>query len=1013
MRHIFFKSTSNRILLSFIFTLFLVVTNCKTAPPGLTTPMDGSSSPTSTPTPTPAESTTTQPSPLPNVGHVEVVTQDETSITLRWNKADGFSTYILLNKNNNSMENIDSEETPVTHKVSGLTSGTEYSFTLFTVNQNLNSSGYTFSAVTAPLNTEVFKPVEQNETSITLQWKKVDGISSYIIFSDENTINETLSADNERYTASNLKSAERYNFSLFTVFEYAKSSGNNITAVTAPLNTEVFKPVEQNETSITLQWKHVNSISSYIIFSAEIGINETLSADNERYTVSDLKSAERYNFSLFTVFEYAKSSGNDITAVTAPYNPANSEAVHQNETSILLQWSRVNNTHSYIFSFNNNETNITSLNETIQHRVSHLESGTLYEFKVFALFDDVRSKETNFLAATVPPNVSSVSVTERSLNNAVLKWEKPTKNWAYNLTANGTGVSITPMDRGDSVSYSVSNLLPGTLYTFSVITTFSGLKSTPYNGSFTTKINCESVTWKVTNKSIQGTVEGLFSNASASYNANIHYSSADKNVLFTGLYPGATYEINLMYENLQQCVNNPKVTIIPPLLSGHCEYLDSGYSALIRWIETAGVWTHVMVNISNQFKIIHGGELDVVINELQPAKTYKVSLVSVSGDRHSYPFFFNCKTDDRGVIAGLVMGILIFLILVCVAVFLFLKRPDIISRKKKFIAGSRKAGTKGKPISITKFPDHFHQLSLDENRGFSQEYEDLAPVGTDQTHKAATLPENKAKNRFTNILPYDWCRVKLSTSSPNEVLDYINASYLPGYTRNREYIACQGPLPSTVRDFWRMIWEQKIKRIVMVTNCTEGGRIKCERYWPEELKQSCLYGELLVTLISERKVSNWTLGEFRVKNKSNSEERTVKHFHFTAWPDHGVPQCTEVLIQFRGLVRQHIESDGTKAPTVVHCSAGVGRTGTFIALDVMLQQLEKEGAVSINDFVRRMRQHRSHMVQAESQYIFLHQCIMDSLTHNEKQEENIYENAEMIYENATALRELHNHKSDP
>uniref|UniRef100_A0A673AXJ9 protein-tyrosine-phosphatase n=1 Tax=Sphaeramia orbicularis TaxID=375764 RepID=A0A673AXJ9_9TELE len=225
-----------------------------------------------------------------------------------------------------------------------------------------------------------------------------------------------------------------------------------------------------------------------------------------------------------------------------------------------------------------------------------------------------------------------------------------------------------------------------------------------------------------------------------------------------------------------------------------------------------------------------------------------------------------------------------------------------------------------------------------------------------------------------------------------------------GYNSNREYIATQGPLPSTVNDFWKMIWEQRVKGIVMVTNCTEGGKTKCEQYWPAD-KQPIFHGQLTITLSSEQQETNWTLREFKLKH--SSEERTVKHFHFTAWPDHGVPQGTEVLVQFRGLVRSHIRAEAAGTPTVVHCSAGVGRTGTIIALDVLLQQLEKEKAVDINGFVYKMRLSRSHMVQTESQYIFLHQCIMDILQTNDTSNENIYENADMIYANATALRELH------
>nr|XP_020494280.1 receptor-type tyrosine-protein phosphatase H-like [Labrus bergylta] len=280
------------------------------------------------------------------------------------------------------------------------------------------------------------------------------------------------------------------------------------------------------------------------------------------------------------------------------------------------------------------------------------------------------------------------------------------------------------------------------------------------------------------------------------------------------------------------------------------------------------------------------------------------------------------------------------------------------------------------------------------------------PVGTEQTRKEANLLDNKPRNRFNNVLPYDWCRVKLTSSDANETSGYINANYMPGYNSSREYIATQGPLPSTVNDFWRMIWEQRVKGIVMVTNCKESGKTKCEQYWPGDSKPH-MYGELVVTIRYEQKELFWILRKFTVKHKNSSEERTVKHFHFTAWPDHDVPQGTEVLIRFRGLVRQHIEREGTGAPTVVHCSTGVGRTGTIIALDVMLQQLEKERAVGINAFVHKMRLSRPHMVQTESQYVFLHQCIMDSLQQNERTAEDIYENEYMMYANATALLQFH------
>uniref|UniRef100_A0AAY4D8W1 protein-tyrosine-phosphatase n=1 Tax=Denticeps clupeoides TaxID=299321 RepID=A0AAY4D8W1_9TELE len=263
---------------------------------------------------------------------------------------------------------------------------------------------------------------------------------------------------------------------------------------------------------------------------------------------------------------------------------------------------------------------------------------------------------------------------------------------------------------------------------------------------------------------------------------------------------------------------------------------------------------------------------------------------------------------------------------------------------------------------------------------------------------------------FILIRPDDCSRVKLSVQNHNS--DYINASYMTGYGGiGRQYIAAQGPLPGTVNDFWRMVWEQRSLGVVMVTNCTEAGKVKCEQYWPGDFAPR-QYGGLRVTVLSEQKETDWTLREFEVQNETTSEQRVVKHFHFTSWPDHGVPIGTESLIQFRGLVRNHIGASRNHGPTVVHCSAGVGRTGTLIALDVLLQQLEREKAVGIAALVRRMRLGRPLMVQTEAQYIFLHQCIMDCLQFNgDVPEEPVYENSDMIYANATALREFHSERT--
>ncbi|XP_033963190.1 receptor-type tyrosine-protein phosphatase H-like isoform X2 [Pseudochaenichthys georgianus] len=951
--------------------------------------------------------------------------QTETSITLGWKNVDATFNYTLV-INGEEMNVPASADTEAKHTIPDLTNGTKYNFQLFTVFEYARSTGVNLTAVTAPLNTENVKSVEQTETSITLRWKNVDATFNYTLVINGEEMNVPASADTEvKHTIPDLTNGTKYNFQLFTVFEYARSSGVNLTAVTAPLSAGGFRTVTQNETSITLQWDKVDDIINYTLGLNGKEIIVTPTADIEvKHTIPDLTNGTKYNFQLFTVFEYAKSTGVNLTAVTAPLSAGGFQTVTQNETSITLRWDKVDAILNYRLGLDGKEFNVTGSDNTeVKHTTSKLTSGAKYNFQLFTVFVDVKSTAVNLTAVTVPSTVDSVHVTERSVTNITLMWQRMKNDWDYRLEMNGENRTILQSRTMDEVSHSIPNLEPGTEYPFRVITLFSGLSSIAYEGFTVTGIDCANGNWHVTTSSIQGTVRGLFSSAQASNTSTqMNGSTGNSSVSFSGLYPGATYNVTLQYEKndttFEQCRHT--VTIVPPYLRSSCEYSAAGYSMSIIWNKPEGIWTSVEVNVTGKtHKKLENGEHSLEISGFLPARKYEVSIASVSGDvRSDELFVFSCLTDPRGVIAGSFFAVLIFAVLACLVVFIFLKRPDII-RKKQFIGGSRQSKEKSKAFPVAKFPDHFYQLGVDENRGFSQEYESLIPVGTDQTRNAATLPENKPRNRFNNVLPYDWCRVKLDTPNPNGNSDYINASYMPGYNSSKDYIACQGPLPTTVNHFWRMIWEQRVRGIVMVTNCTEGGRTKCEQYWPAD-STPVPQGELIVTLRSERQEPDWTLREFRVKNRNNSEERTVKHFHFTAWPDHGVPEGTEVLIQFRGLVRRHIERDGAGAPTVVHCSAGVGRTGTIMALDVLLQQLEKERAVGINGFVHKMRLSRPHMVQTESQYMFLHHCIMDCLQPHENTEENIYENTEeniyentedMIYANATALREFPQQKN--
>uniref|UniRef100_A0A7N9AYC2 Protein tyrosine phosphatase receptor type B n=1 Tax=Mastacembelus armatus TaxID=205130 RepID=A0A7N9AYC2_9TELE len=319
-----------------------------------------------------------------------------------------------------------------------------------------------------------------------------------------------------------------------------------------------------------------------------------------------------------------------------------------------------------------------------------------------------------------------------------------------------------------------------------------------------------------------------------------------------------------------------------------------------------------------------------------------------------------------GVIEGASAGMFLIFVLVGVTALLVCRHK---ARKKRnvwtFSLVLNVLFLSFSPIKVVNFESHYNKLQADSHYLLSEEYEDLKDVGRNQPLDSALLPENRGKNRYNNILPYDSTRVKLSYVDDDPCSDYINASYIPGNNFRREYIATQGPLPGTKDDFWKMVWEQNVHNIVMVTQCVEKGRVKCDHYWPFD-QDPLYYGDLIVQMLSESVLPEWTIREFSICSEEQLNfTRLVRQFHYTVWPDHGVPETTQSLIQFVRTVRDYVNRTPGSGPTVVHCSAGVGRTGTFIVLDRVLQQLDTKDTVDIYGSVFDLRLHRSHMVQTE------------------------------------------------
>ncbi|XP_068930671.1 receptor-type tyrosine-protein phosphatase V-like [Petaurus breviceps papuanus] len=283
-----------------------------------------------------------------------------------------------------------------------------------------------------------------------------------------------------------------------------------------------------------------------------------------------------------------------------------------------------------------------------------------------------------------------------------------------------------------------------------------------------------------------------------------------------------------------------------------------------------------------------------------------------------------------------------------------------------------------RPILSQNFRQCYEDKKANGHQIFFQEFEELKEVGRELSTLCAKNPANATKNRYPHVLPYDHSLVRLTPLDGEPYSDYINASFLPGYNRTEEFIATQGPLKKTIEDFWRMVWEQQIHTIVMLTVGMENGRVLCEHYWPLDFTP-ITHGQIIISLLEEDIKNDWTRREFQVQHSSHQEGRRVQQLQFTAWPDHGVPETPSSLVKFAELVQKQIQAAPRLVPTLVHCSAGVGRTGTFVALLRLLRQLREEHMVDVFYVVYALRQSRPLMIQTLVQYIFLHSCLLDKI----------------------------------
>ncbi|XP_021350111.1 receptor-type tyrosine-protein phosphatase mu-like isoform X2 [Mizuhopecten yessoensis] len=280
-------------------------------------------------------------------------------------------------------------------------------------------------------------------------------------------------------------------------------------------------------------------------------------------------------------------------------------------------------------------------------------------------------------------------------------------------------------------------------------------------------------------------------------------------------------------------------------------------------------------------------------------------------------------------------------------------------------------------VDVTGVPIHelrsiIDSKILNEAAAFQEDFQTFSR-GAVHPHEAGKKTSNTPKNRFKTIFPYDHSRILLDTNGKDTDTSYINANYIDGIETEKAYIACQGPKPNTLDDFWRMVWQVNSGKIVMLTNLKEGRNVKCHKYWPDE-------GESLVTQTFELKLDRemtyafYVIRDISITHKKTKEERQVHHFHFTKWLDHGTPDTLELVLFDRRVTSYRTQLTGQM---IVHCSAGIGRTGTFIGLNALLSRGKKTGKVDIPRYIGTMRNGRMNMIQTYEQYIALHELLVE------------------------------------
>ncbi|XP_077768079.1 receptor-type tyrosine-protein phosphatase delta isoform X30 [Canis aureus] len=887
----------------------------------------------------------------------------------------------------------------------------------------------TVKALPKPPGTPVV--TESTATSITLTWDSgnPEPVSYYIIQhkpkNSEEPYKEIDGVATTRYSVAGLSPYSDYEFRVVAVNNIGRGPPSEpvLTQTSEQAPSSAPRDVQArmlSSTTILVQWKEpeepngqIQGYRVYYTMDPTQHVNNWMKhnvADSQITTIGNLVPQKTYSVKVLAFTSIGDGPlSSDIQVITqtgVPGQPLNFKAEPESETSILLSWTppRSDTIASYELVYKDGEhgeEQRVTIEPGTSYRLQGLKPNSLYYFRLAARSPQGLGASTAEISArTMQSTVFAKNFHVKAVmkTSVLLSWEIP-ENYNSAMPFKilyDDGKMVEEVD-GRATQKLIVNLKPEKSYSF--VLTNRGNSAGGLQHRVTAKTAPDVLRTKpafIGKTNLDGMITVQLPEVPANENIKGYYIiivplKKSRGKFIKPWESPDEMELDELLKEIsrkRRSIRYGREVELKPYIAAHFDVLPTEFT--LGDDKHYGGFTNKQLQSGQEYVFFVLAVMEHAESKMYATSPYSDPVVSMDLDPQPI------TDEEEGLIwvVGPVLAV-VFIICIVIAILLYKRKRAESDSRKSSIPNSKEVPshhptdpvelrrlnfqTPGMashpPIPILELADHIERLKANDNLKFSQEYESIDP-GQQFTWEHSNLEVNKPKNRYANVIAYDHSRVLLSAIEGIPGSDYVNANYIDGYRKQNAYIATQGSLPETFGDFWRMIWEQRSATVVMMTKLEERSRVKCDQYWPSRGTES--HGLVQVTLLDTVELATYCVRTFALYKNGSSEKREVRQFQFTAWPDHGVPEHPTPFLAFLRRVKTCNPPDA--GPMVVHCSAGVGRTGCFIVIDAMLERIKHEKTVDIYGHVTLMRAQRNYMVQTEDQYIFIHDALLEAVT---------------------------------